>query len=168
MRRVGVVSACLLALSATAASAPAGPAPRLEGTWTVSMRFTVAEGLRDRRVGQRVVETWILRPRCSRGPCDVGLLRAGRTITLSRVGSTYRGTTSFPGAVTCNGRTYPKGTLYVESWVVRVPKSTPGARGARAVRIAGVGVTVGRSRDALPCPPIVSREAVVLSGVPAR
>lgn len=168
MRRVGALATCAFLLTAAATATEAGRAPRLEGRWTVSMRFTVAEGLRDRRVGERVVETWILRPRCARGPCNVVLHRAGRAIRLVRTNSTYRGTASFVGSVTCNGRTYPKGTVYVESWVVRVVKAASGTRGPRAVRIRGVGATVGRSRDSLPCETIVSREGVELAGVLRR
>lgn len=134
----------------------------------MTMRFTIAEGLRDRTPGQEVVETWIFRPRCARGPCDVALHRAGRTIALERTGSTYRGTASFLGPVTCDGRTYPKGSAYAESWVVRIVKSRRSPRGARGVRIAGVGGTVGRSRDSVPCAPILSREGVQLSGARVR
>lgn len=143
-------------------------APRLEGPWTISLVYTVAEGLQDRRVGQKVTERWVVRPRCKSGPCAVDLQRAGRRLLLCRSGSTYRGTGSFTGAFFCNGQTYSTGTTYVESWTVRVRRSGPGARGRRALAIAGVGATVGRSGGDLPCAPVVSRERVEFSGVTVR
>jgi hypothetical protein len=128
------------------------------------MRFVVAEGLGDRTVGQRVVERWAFRPRCAKGACAVELRRAGRTLVLRRSGSRYRGTRSFKGAFFCNGRTYARGTTFVETWTVHVLRSGPGLRGRRALAIDGVGATVGRSSDALPCPTVVSREGVKLRG----
>jgi hypothetical protein len=163
------VALSLLALATTASAAQDQATTRLEGTWKVAMRFTVAEGLRDRVVGQRVLETWRFRPRCARGACHVELVRAGRKVLLRRSRSRYAGTAAFVGSVTCNGQTYATGTSYVENWIVRVVRSASGPRGRRAIRIAGVGVTAGRSNDSASCdPPVVSRESVALSGVPAR
>lgn len=159
MRNVLAVGVSALVGVASAAVATGQSAPRLEGTWSATMRFTVAEGLRDRRVGQRVVETWRFRPSCERGACDVVLRRAGRAVRLRRDGSTYRGRATFAGSVTCNDQTFPTGTVYVETWTVRIVKS----RGRRATRIAGTGVTTGRSRTTLPCAQVSSREVVALT-----
>ncbi len=150
------------------ASPSAAPAPRLESTWKVSMVFTVAQGLRDREVGQRVSETWVLLPRCGNGPCNVELRRAGRKLLLRQAGTTYTGKGSFTGPFSCNGQTHANGTTYVESWTVRVRKSGPGQRGRRALKISGIGATVGRSGGSLPCDVVVSRERVELSGLPLR
>jgi hypothetical protein len=111
-----------------------------------------------------------MRPRCRSGPCDVVLRRTGRKplALLRRTASTYTGKQSFTGAFFCNGRTYASGTTYVESWTVRIRRSGPGPLGRHALRIGGVGATVGRSSAALPCAPVVSRERVELNGVPAR
>ena len=156
--------------------APASPgetiqaAPRLDGTWSVSIVFTTAVGLKDRSVGQRVTETWAMRPRCRSGPCDVVLRRTGRKplALLRRPASTYTGKQSFTGTFFCGNRAYASGTTYVESWTVRILRSGPGPRGRQALRIGGVGATVGRSSAALPCAPVVSRERVEFTGVPAR
>jgi hypothetical protein len=156
----------VLVLAGAAAGASGQAAPRLEGTWSVSMRFTAADGLRDRKVGQRVAETWAFRPRCKQGACDVVLRRAGRSISLRRDGATYRGRGSFAGSVTCSGRVYPAGTIYTETWVVQARRPVSGPRGLRATRIRGAGTTVGRSRASLPCARVVSREVVALSGSP--
>ena len=157
------VAFCSLVATLVAAVAPA---PRLDGRWTVTLSYTVAEGLRDRAVGDRFVETWTFRPQCRTGPCRVVLHRAGRAIRLQRNGSTYRGRSSFEGSTTCNGRTYEGGAVYVERWLVRVTASASRPRGRRAVRIAGLGDTFGRSKDTLPCAHVVSHERVALRGAP--
>jgi hypothetical protein len=167
-----VFSACLVVLVLAPASAgkTVQTAPRLEGKWSVSIVFTAAVGLKDRKAGQKVTETWVMRPRCRTGPCDVVLRRTGRKplSLLRRTVSTYTGKQSFTGTFFCNGRTYASGTTYVESWTVRIVRSGPGPRGRHALRIAGVGATVGRSSDALPCAPVVSSERVEFTGVLAR
>jgi hypothetical protein len=138
---------------------------RLEGRWKVSGVFTVVRNVTDRNVGDRFQETWRFRPRCRRGTCTVELGR-GRRVVLDRTAATYAGKNTFTGAFFCNGKTYPKGTKYVESWTVRVTRTGPGPRGRRATRITGVGATVGRSSRELPCARVVSLEGVEFDGRP--
>lgn len=141
-----------------------GVAPRLQGAWKVTGRFVLVENLFDRRVGDRVNERWSFRPRCRTGPCAVVLRRNGRSTLLRRTGSTYRGTERFTGAFRCGNRTYPRGTAYVAQWVIRVTRSRRRGGQAMAVRFSGAGATVGRSTLGPPCPTIVSKEGVTVSG----
>jgi hypothetical protein len=167
-RSAGLVAAAVAGvLIPSAFGANAGPgAARLEGTWRVSLVFTVAQGLANRKVADRVSETWRFRPRCRKGACAVELRRGARPLVLRLRGSTYHGTRAFEGAFFCDGKTYERGAVYVESWSIRVVRSKPGARGRTATRIAGVGATVGRSKDGVPCAPVSSRERVELKGAP--
>jgi hypothetical protein len=164
---LATVSLVAVGLTAAATSAPIGVqvAPRLEGAWRVTGRFVLVENLFDRRVGDRVNERWSFRPRCRTGPCDVVLRRNGRSTVLRRTRSTYRGTERFTGAFRCGNRTYPRGTAYVAQWVIRVTRSRRSGGQVLAVRFSGAGATVGRSTVGPPCPTIVSKEGVTVSGV---
>lgn len=172
MRRLAVVPALLalvLALPALATDRESTQtAPRLEGAWRVSGTFSAVENVTNRRAGQAFRESWRFAPRCRRGPCAVELRRAGRTILLRRSGATYAGRRSYVGAFFCDGTRYPKGTLYVESWTLRIRRSGPGTRGRRATSISGTGATVGRSRRDLPCARVVSLEKVEFTAVPRQ
>jgi hypothetical protein len=161
---LAVAALSLLGPMAAGAAPEQRASPRLEGTWSVKVVYKVADGLVDRTVGERVSETWSFRPRCARDACAVELRRAGRPLLLRRLGAMYSGRGSFRGSFFCDGRTYPKGTAYVEEWTVRVTKSGPGPRGRRALAISGVGVTAGRSAADLPCPVVVSQEGVAFTG----
>ena len=163
----GVLAALAAVLVAAAASAQGGAqvAPRLEGTWRVTGRFVLVENLFDRRVGDRVNERWTLTPRCRAGACDVVMRRKGRSTLLRRTGSTYRGTERFTGAFRCGDRTYPRGTVYAARWVIRVSRSRRSGGQAIAVRFSGAGATVGKSTVGPPCPTIVSKEGVTVSGL---
>jgi hypothetical protein len=151
---------------ARARSGHAAPvdAARLAGTWTVTGSFVLVENLIDRRVGDRVNERWSLQPRCRVGACDVVLRRNGRSTVLRRRGSTYRGIERFTGAFRCNDRTYPRGTVYAAEWVVRVTAVRRSGGRTYATRFSGAGATVGRSTVGPPCPTVVSKEGVVVSG----
>jgi hypothetical protein len=167
-RSIALAGALALVLLPSALGTPFSPSAdaRVEGTWKVSLVFTVADGLANRKVGDRVAERWRFRPRCAAGACAVELHRGGRTLLLRRTASAYVGTRVFEGAFFCAGTTYPRGTRYVESWRVQVARSKRGARGRTATRIVGVGATVGRSKSGLPCAQVTSRERVEFRGVP--
>jgi hypothetical protein len=167
-----VLAVALAALAAAGGSAGSGDAAgkqrvasRFEGTWRVTGRFVLVENLFDRRVGDRVNERWSLRPRCRTGACDVVLRRNGHSTRLRRNGSTYRGTERFFGTFRCAGRTYPRGTAYAAQWVIRVTRARRSGSQSVAVRFAGAGATVGRSTVGPPCPTIVSKEGVTVSGL---
>jgi hypothetical protein len=171
-RRVALAVAVMLlavtVVGSVAFGGPARPAPRLEGAWKVSLTFTAAEHVVDRQVGQETVESWMIRPQCKEGACNAVLHRGNRRLLLRRAGTRYTGKGSFTGPFFCKGRTYPRGTAYVETWTVRVRRGGPGPRGRRAIDIAGVGATVGRSQGDLPCVEVVSLEGVEFRGVPLR
>ena len=160
------VAAAAAAIAATvsvapAAASPDAPLPRLEGTWKMRGRIVVAQNLADTKVGDRVADTWVFRPVCAAGSCDVRLTRRSqrRAFRLRRKPDSYAGSERYDGTFVCNGREYPRASTYITTWVVYVTRS----RNGRATAIKGVGGIVGRSPTGLPCAQIVSQEAVTFT-----
>jgi hypothetical protein len=111
----------LIALAAVAAASPAlAQAPpldtaRLDGTFDLAGRVTVAVHVRGEHAGDTVTRIWTFTSLCASGQC--GTVRFVRhrahgtdTLILVRRGPAfYRGTGSFYAPLRCAGRTYRKG-----------------------------------------------------------
>jgi PKD domain len=102
-------------LTAGGADASAAVDARVQGTFTMHGRITVAHNLPGVRPGQRVNRTWILTAPCSARFCRTLSLRRYRgrgvdTLTLRRQGrGLYRGSGTFFVPVRCGARLYRHG-----------------------------------------------------------
>jgi hypothetical protein len=113
---------------------PAPPAPigvaRLQGTFQVAGRVTVAANVHGERRGQIVHRTWAFTSGCSVGQCPaVGLSRERATgsdvLVLHRRGpGRYAGNTSFYSPLRCAGRLYPRGQKIPFTITVRITQAS--------------------------------------------
>lgn len=165
VRRAGLA---FVAFVITAGTSSAAVAPRLDGAWNVTGRYVVAENLRDRNVGDTFTERWTFSRRCKGSVCDVRLRRFGRTIVLTRTRNSWTGTERFTGRFYCGDRVYPAGTDYVAQWTVVATRTALRSGRPVVTRFRGVGATIGRSRDGIPCARVTSREGVTFTAAPAR
>jgi hypothetical protein len=128
-----------------AAAQPAPPAPvgvaRLQGTFQLAGRVTVAVNVRGERRGQVVQRTWTFTSGCPVGPCPaVGLSRGRATgsdvLVLRRRGpGRYAGNTSFYSPLRCAGKVYPRGQKIPFTITVRVAQASYLGAVAIATRI---------------------------------
>ena len=117
----------LLAAALAIGAGPAGPAlaqttpapspdtARLEGSFQLAGRVTVAEHIRGEHVGERVTRLWTFASLCPTGQCQTVVLVRHRhagidTVVLDlRSPGMYSGQGRFAAPLSCDGRTYPKG-----------------------------------------------------------
>jgi hypothetical protein len=117
-------------LSASASAQPPAPDALLKGTFQMSGRVTVADNVRDERVGQVVTRTWTFTPECASAPCPTVRLVRGRsggtdTLALDQTGpETYAGSGLFYAPLRCSGRIYPRGQEIPFRITVRVTATT--------------------------------------------
>lgn len=163
--RLGVtaVAAAALALSVppTLAASPTpspGPAPgpspgpalkpspataRLQGTFLLAGRVTVADDVRGEHRGEAVLRRWTFSSPCAAGPCATVQLvrrraRGTDTVRLRRLSAGYyRGSGRFYAPLRCAKRTYSKGesvpfTIAVRVTAATVANATVLATGVRA------------------------------------
>jgi hypothetical protein len=117
--RVAAPIAALVALAAPAAAAQTPPAAgaRLQGTFLLAARVTMAVNVAGERRGQTFIRTWTFTPQCAAGPCSSVLLtrqRAGGTDTLlltEQPSGQYTGSGQFYAPLRCRRRTNPRGEL---------------------------------------------------------
>jgi hypothetical protein len=122
MRTIVSIAAALVLTGAGAGAAaaqstqaqPVGSA-RLQGSFLLAGRVTVARNVRGEYAGQNVSRTWRFTPLCPSGQCQTVVLVRQRaagsdTMTLERrAAGHYSGQGSFTAPLICDGRTYPKG-----------------------------------------------------------
>jgi hypothetical protein len=109
----------LQAMAAPAASAQTAPigAARLQGTFELAGRVTVAVNVAGEHRGQTVSRIWTVTPQCPAGPCTSVLLNRTRkrgrdTLLLTeRSPGHYAGTGRFYAPLRCRGRINPRGEL---------------------------------------------------------
>jgi hypothetical protein len=128
-----------------AAAQPAPPAPvgvaRLQGTFQLAGRVTVAVNVRGERRGQVVQRTWTFTSGCPVGPCPaVGLSRGRATgsdvlVLRQRGPGRYAGNASFYSPLRCAGKVYPRGQKIPFTITVRVAQASYLGAVAIATRI---------------------------------
>ncbi|MGI8579142.1 MAG: PKD domain-containing protein [Solirubrobacteraceae bacterium] len=141
----------VLALSGTAvALADSGGAPpptsadgRLQGSFALDGRVTVAHNVRGERAGHLLRRRWSFTSSCASGPCDTVSVRRARsgsaadrlTLTRRRPGL-YSGPGVFYQALSCHHRRYPRGGRVPFVITVRVANTATvqGAPFATAIR----------------------------------
>lgn len=120
--RITLIALVALASAVVAVAGPtratAQPTPteaRLEGTFQLTGRVTVAHHVRGEHIGQFVQRTWMFTPLCSTGPCaQVRLVRGRPTGTDSLILSQttpgqYAGSGRFFAPLKCAGKVYAAG-----------------------------------------------------------
>ena len=138
--------ACAAAAGAeTAAAQPAPPAPvsvaRLQGTFQMAGRVTVADNVRGERRGQTVRRTWTFTSGCPVGQCPAVDLSRSRAagidvLVLRRLGpGRYAGDTSFYSPLRCAGLLYPRGQKIPFRITVRITQASQVGAVAIATRI---------------------------------
>ncbi len=101
------IAASALVMTFSAAAAAQNGAARLEGTFALSGRVTVAVHIKAEHRGQHVARVWSFTPLCPTGACADVLLtrqRAGGTDTLtlhSVSPGNYRGQSAFAAPLGC-------------------------------------------------------------------
>jgi hypothetical protein len=135
-------------------AAVAQPAPsqaRLEGTFQLTGRITVARHIRGEHVGQVVQRTWMFAPLCATGPCaQVRVVRARATGTDSLILTQttpghYAGSGQFFAPLECAGTVYAGGEEIPFKINVQITASTTAADGT-TVASAISATYVNRSR----------------------
>ena len=134
--------------AATAGVAAAQPAPpaqvtgaRLQGTFQLAGRVTVAVNVRGERRGQTVRRTWTFTSGCPVGQCTAVDLSRGRAtgtdvLVLRRLGpGRYAGNTSFYSPLRCAGQLYPQGQKIPFTITVRITQASQVGAVAVATRI---------------------------------
>jgi hypothetical protein len=137
MRRILPVLS-VLALSGTAvALADSGGAPpatgadgRLQGSFLLDGRVTVAHNVRGERAGHRLRRRWSFTSTCSSGPCGTVSVRrarsgsaADRVTLVRRSPGLYSGSGVFYQALSCHHRRYPHGGRVPFVITVRVART---------------------------------------------
>lgn len=140
----------VLAFSGTAvALADSGGAPpttadgRLQGSFALDGRVTVAHNVRGERAGHLLKRRWSFTSSCASGPCDTISVRRARSgsaadrLTLTRRSpGLYSGSGVFYQALSCHHRRYPQGGRVPFVITVRVASTATvqGAPFATAIR----------------------------------
>jgi hypothetical protein len=135
MRRVVALTALILvtATPVATAQAPAAPPPsiaRLQGTFELAGRVTVAVNVRGEHKGETVTRFWTFTPLCDSGPCPTITLVRGRrlgasdTLTLyQKAPAHYVGHGAFYAPLRCNGQIYPQGERVPFAVTVTITKA---------------------------------------------
>ncbi len=164
--------ALLIAVTTTASANadPARPPPaRLEGTFSMAGRVTVAHHVAGEHVGQHVSRVWTFTPLCPTGPCPtVQLVRARATgtdtVVLDRQSDgSYTGKGRFYLPLRCAGRPYLKGELVPFKITVKV---------TRTATVGGVVVAQSLTasyrnrvrKNLTPCVAVLGHDAASYSG----
>ncbi len=105
------------ALASAPVAAPSPASARLQGSFIMNGRITVAVDVRGEHVGQKVRRRWSFAPQCATGQCaSVQLTRqrgggVDRLTLQRRRPGYYTGSGSFYAALRCGRRTLRKGEL---------------------------------------------------------
>jgi len=172
VRRIAPIL-CLVALSGTAvALADPGTSPdgRLQGSFVLDGRVTVAHNVRGERAGQRLRRRWSFNSTCASGPCDTVDLRRGRSsgaadeVTLTRrdVGL-YSGSGVFYQALSCHHRRYKRGGRVPFVIRVRVARTATVQGTAFATAISATYVNA-RRQNLTRCSGFIGHDAARYTG----
>jgi hypothetical protein len=161
----------VIATAALAASAQAQPLPaaRLQGTFQLTGRVTVAHHVPGEHVGQQVTRTWTFTPLCPTGPCNVVQVVRARitgtdTVVLHlRPGGLYAGSGSFQLPLGCAGRHYPNGELVPFKLTVHVTGKALVNGSVIATSIAATYRNRMR-KNLTPCVAVLGHDAVTYTG----
>lgn len=168
LRRVLLLS-LLLAAALPAVPARAAVDARLEGSFRMIGRVTVARDVRGERVGQRVTRTWRVDSTCPLGPCRDVTLRRGRAhgedrlVLRRRSPGVYAAPGSFTTPLRCAGRTYRRGGLVLFSITLTVTQ-------VQTVQVTPFATAVSARYDnshrinRTPCPGGLGRDAARYGG----
>lgn len=132
----------LSAASATAAPAPPFPEARIQGSFLLAGRVTVAHAVKGEHVGQSVARLWSFTSTCPSGQCDqVALVRsranATDSLVLARSGpGAYSGSGSFFLPLRCAGRLYPQGEKVPFTITVNITLAVQFGDGSVATRVS--------------------------------
>lgn len=168
-RRVLPFLLVLLAGAVPAAPAVAAVDARLEGSFRMAGRITVARDVRGERTGQRVMRTWRVDSTCPLGVCrTVGLRRSrargeDRLVLRRRARGVYTARGSFTTPLRCAGRTYRRGGLVLFS----VTLTITAARTVQTTPFASaISARYDNSRrvNRTPCPGGLGRDAARYGG----
>jgi hypothetical protein len=134
--------------AAPTASSAAGAAPipslasaRLQGSFELAGRVTVADNVRGEHAGDTVDRIWTFDSNCASGPCpEVGLVRqrarASDVLTLHLVApGSYSGNGSFFAPLRCAGRVYPRGQKVPFTVTVTITSTAELGTAAIATRV---------------------------------
>jgi hypothetical protein len=118
-----------------AAQSPPVTAARLEGSFRLAGRITVAVNVFGERVGQVITRIWTFHPQCPSGPCPSVLLirrrahRTDRLLLIERGPGHYTGRGRFYAPLGCGGRIYRPGEVAPFMVSVRVTTAIVSADG---------------------------------------
>ncbi len=163
-----VAASALLTAFPALAAAQNGDA-RLQGTFALNGRVTVAVHVKAEHRGQHVARVWSFTPLCASGACSSVLLtrqRAGGTdtVTLQSVSpGYYRGQSSFAAPLGCHGQLQPSGETAQFTITVRITAASASAGGPIATQIKATYTSRMRiNNTSCVLPP--SRDAAVYKG----
>jgi len=164
-----VLPLILLAAIVPAASARAAVDARLEGSFRMAGRITIARDVRGEHAGQRVMRTWRVDSTCPLGVCRSVALRRGRArgadrlVLRRRSPGVYTARGSFTTPLRCAGRTYRRGGLVLFSVTLTITA-------ARTVQTTPFATAISARYDnsrrvnRTPCPGGLGRDAARYGG----
>lgn len=159
-----------LATSVALADSPAPVASaRLEGSFNLAGRVTVAANVKGEHAGSVIHRLWQFLPHCPAGVCARVTLVRGRgngtdRLTLHHSGpGIYTGTGSFTAPLRCSGRLYPAGEVVPFRVTVTITSATASAGGVIAGRVDARYVNRSRS-NRTPCVAFLGHDAARYHG----
>jgi hypothetical protein len=156
---------------AAAQPAPSAPitAARLQGTFSVAGRVTVAVNVRGERPGQTVQRNWTFTSACPVGQCPTVDLSRGRAsgadvLVLRRLTpGRYAGTASFYAPLRCAGKVYPRGQKVPFTITVEIARTAQ----VNAVTVAAAIIATYQNRKRInltPCVAVLGHDAARYHG----
>jgi hypothetical protein len=170
---VPAIIALAIVPTAVSVAQPAPPDPialaRLQGTFDLAGRVTVARSVRGERAGQAVSRIWTFASPCPSGQCEAinlvrGRAHAADALVLRRRGpGLYAGNGSFSSALRCAGRVYPQGQEVPFTITVRVTTATQVGTVVVATRITAAYQNSARINHT-PCVAVLGYDAARYHG----
>jgi hypothetical protein len=179
MRRPAALLAAALVLGgaatlsfpgAAAAQPPPTSSARLQGTFRLAGRITVAVNVFGERLGQPITRFWTFTPQCPSGPCRSVLLtrrrarRTDRLLLIERSPGHYTGRGRFYAPLRCSGRIYRPGEVAPYMISVRVTTAIVSADGTVVAGRISATYTNPRRTNLTPCVEPPSHDAATYHG----
>jgi hypothetical protein len=173
--RAGSALAVSVLLGTPALAAAIGPAPpppstaRLQGSFGLAGRVTVAANVAGEHVHQIVLRAWGFVPLCPAGPCaTVELVRnrvAGtdKLTLFRRAPALYVGTGSFYAPLRCGTRVYRRGEAVPFTITVRVTTAQVAGSATTAGAVRATYTNLART-NLTPCVAAPSHDAAIYIG----
>ena len=167
---VALASAALIGAPAAAVGQPTPTQARLQGTFQLTGRVTVAHHIRGEHVGQVVERTWAFTPLCATGPCaQVRLVRGRATgadsLILSQTApGHYEGSGRFFAPLKCAGKVYAAGEEIPFQIKVRITASTTATDGTTVASAIGATYVNKSRRNLTPCVIVLGHDSARYSG----